>query len=256
MSQLPPPPPGSPTPPPAYGAPPPSNGWDLGATVNWAWAKFQQNLAMIVGALILIVGVVIIEFVGLAIVSSLTTPKSVVCDNTGTTFGCHTTGGTPFIVSMILSLAVGFVILVFAQIVAAGLIRGSLGVTQGRAFEIADVFNFAQLGQVVVTSLIVGAAVFVGSILCYIPGIIAGFLLSYSLYFVIDKDMAPMDAVKASYELTTKNLGSTIIWYLVGGLIAVAGAIACGIGIIATIPITLLGTAYTYKKLTGQEVVA
>lgn len=254
MSQVPPPPPyGSPTPPP-YGAPQPA--WDLGATVSWAWAKFQQNLAMIAGALILIVGVIIIEFVGLAIVGGITTSKSVVCNTDTTTFGCHTEGGTPFVVSIILSMLVVFAVVVFAQIASAGLIRGSLGVTQGRAFEVSDVFNFAQIGPILVTSLLVGVAVFVGSILCYIPGVIAGFLLSYSLYFVIDKDMAPMDAVKASYQLTTKNLGSTVVWYIVGALIAIAGAIACGVGILATIPITLLGTAYTYKKLTGQEVVA
>lgn len=256
MSQYPP-PPGAPTPPPPYGAPPPSNGWDLGTAVSWAWAKFQQNLTMMVGSLILVVGIVIIEIIGnLVLIGGLTTQRRYVCDTTSASFDCHFTGGTPFIVTMLLGLVVGFVILVVAQVIAAGLIRGSLGVTQGRAFEIADVFNFAQLGQVVVTSLIVGAAVFVGSIFCYVPGIALGYLLSYSLYFVIDKDMAPMDAVKASWNLTTKNLGSTIVWYLVGGLIAAAGAIACGIGVIATIPITLLGTAYTYKKLTGQEVVA
>lgn len=255
MSQVPPPPPpyGASVPPP-YGAPQPA--WDLGTTVSWAWAKFQQNLTMIVGSLILVVGIVIVEVAGFAIVGGMTSTRRYVCDTSSASFDCHFTGGTPFIVSMILSLLVGFVILVFAQIIGAGLIRGSLAVTQGRAFEIGDLFNFAQIGPVLITSLIVGAAVFVGSILCYVPGIILGFLLSYSLYFVIDKDMAPMDAVKASFELTTKNLGSTIIWYLVGGLIAVAGVIACGIGVIATIPITLLGTAYTYKKLTGQEVVA
>ena len=256
MSQYPP-PPGSPTPPPPYGAPPPASGWDLGAAVSWAWAKFQQNLAMIVGALVLVVGIVIIEIIGnLVLIGGLTSNKRYVCDTTSTSLDCHFTGGTPFLVTEALSLLVGALILVFAQIVGAGLIRGALGVTQGRAFEISDVFNFAKIGPVVVTALITGAAVFVGTLLCIVPGIIVGFLLSYGLYFVIDKDMAPMDALRASYELTTKNLGSTIVWYIVGGLIAVAGAIACGIGLIATIPISLLGTAYTYKLLTGQEVVA
>jgi len=253
MSSYPPPPTG-PVPPSPYGATP-QPAWDLGTCINWAWAKFQQNLAMIAGAVILVVAAVIIEIAGFAVVGAVTSTREYKCDYTST-IDCHWEGGTPFIVTMILGLLVGLAIAIVLQILAAGMIRGALGVTQGRAFEIGDLFNFAKIGPVLITAVIVGAIVFVGSILCYLPGIVAGYLLSYSLFFVIDKDMAPMDAVKASFELTKNNLGQTLVWYLVGGLIAVAGAIACGIGIVVTIPITLLGTAYTYKKLTGQEVVA
>lgn len=254
MSSYPPPPPAGPTPPSPYGVPQPA-GWDLGTCVGWAWTKFQQNLSMIAGALILVVGVVIIEFAGLAVIAGLTSARKYECDYTAT-LSCHWTGGTPWIVTELLTLVLVAVILVVAQILAAGMIRGSLAVAEGRAFETSDLFDFSKVGPILVTSLLVGAITLVGTILCIIPGIIASFLLSYALYFVIDKDMAPIDAVKASYELTKANLGTSIVWYLIAGLIATAGVIACGVGIVASIPISLLGTAYTYKKLTGQEVAA
>ena len=100
----------------------------------------------------------------------------------------------------------------------------------------------------------VAAATFVGTILCYLPGLVVGFFTSYSLYFVMDKGLAPIEAIKASVNLVKDNLGTTIVWYIVGGLVAGAGAIACGVGLLVTIPIFLLGTAYTYKHLTGQPV--
>ena len=88
-----------------------------------------------------------------------------------------------------------------------------------------------------------------------LPGIVAGFLLSYTMYFVVDRDLEPMAAVKASFELTRNNLGNTLVWYIVGGIVAFAGFIACGVGALVSLPVVLLGTAYTYRTLTGGTVV-
>ena len=82
------------------------------------------------------------------------------------------------------------------------------------------------------------------------------FFTSYSLYFVLDKGLAPVEAIKASVNLVKDNLGSAVIWYIVGGLIAGAGVIACFVGVLVTMPLFLLGSAYTYKRLTGQPVAA
>ncbi len=259
----PPPPPGPPGPPPppagGYGAPPPpaaSGDWDLGATVSYGWAKFQQNLAqIIIAALAMVIGIVVIAVVGFVIIGAVTSAGTIDCgyDSFGN-YECDTEDGTPFIITMILFLLVYFLIFLFGQIIGAGLIRGALGITEGRPFQAAEVFKFDRIGPVIVTSLIVGAATFVGLILCYLPGLVIMFATSYSLYFVIDKNLAPVEAIKASVDLVKNNLGPTLIWYIVGGLIASAGAIVCGIGMLVTLPIMLIGTAFTYKKLTGQPV--
>ena len=262
-NQPPPPPPGG------YGAPPPAGGpgaqppvpgggqWDLGATVSYGWNKFQQNMAqIIIAALAMVIGMIVIAVVGFVLVGLLSSDAEYVCeyDDLGFVEDCDWEGGTPFILSMILFLLVYFVMFLYAQIIGAGIIRGALGITEGRPFQASEVFKFDKIGPVVVTSLIVGAATFVGLLLCYLPGLVIMFATSYSLYFVIDKGMAPMDAIKASVNLVKENLSSTLIWYIVGGLIASAGAIVCGIGMLVTIPIMLIGTAYTYKTLTGQPV--
>ncbi|WP_141015346.1 hypothetical protein [Nocardioides sambongensis] len=216
---------------------PPSSGWDLGAAVSYGWNKLQTNLAQIIlAAIALVAAVAVVAILGTVVIAALTD------------------WNTPFFVRMVLNAALFGVVFVIAQVLGAGIIRGALGITEGRAFEAAEVFRFENVGKVLLTALIIGGASAVGYMLCYLPGIVITFLTSYALYFVIDKQMEPIDAIRASFELIKDNLGDTIIWYIVGGLIAAAGAILCLIGALFTFPLTLIGTAYTYKVLTRQPV--
>lgn len=263
MSSAPPPPPPPAGPPPA--GPPPDQGgatpppsatpeWDLGAAISYGWNKFSANVAQIIlAALVLVVGVVVLAVLGGLVVGALTSTGSCGYNSAGI-WTCES--GTPFLVTTFLNALVGAVIFIYAQIVGAGLIRGALGITEGRAFQVSEVFKTEKIGPIIVTSLIVGAATFVGYLLCFLPGVIVAFLTSYSLFFVIDKDLPPVEAIKASINLVRENLGQTLIWYLVGGLIAGAGAIACGVGMLVTVPLVLIGTAWTYKVLTQQQIAA
>lgn len=249
-----------------YGGPPPGGGYggapvgggapDVGAVVNWSWAKFQANMGqMIIAALAIFVGVLVV--VGIWVVLSATLlESSVECGYDDAGFYECESSGPGFIVTMLLSLLISGLLFLYAQIVGAGLIRGALGVTNGLPFKAADVFKFQNIGPVVITSLLVAAGVIVGSILCYIPGLIFGFLTQYSLYFLTDKNLTPVDSIKASIDLVRNNLGPTIIWYLVSALIITVGAVVCGLGLLVAIPVVLLGTAYMYKSLTGQAVAA
>jgi uncharacterized membrane protein len=269
MSQSPPPPPppggyGAPPPPPGgyggpppppggYGGPPPGGGyggppqpggyggppaqWDIGSALSYGWNKFQANAGqIIIAALALVVGVAVIAVVGFLIQGAIVSYD------------------TSFFLILIINAFIVAAIIVVAQVIGAGIIRGALDITEGRPFTAATVFKFHNIGNVLVTGLIIGGLVLVGTILCYLPGIVVGFATSYAMYFVLDKNMAPVDAIKASVDLVKNNLGNTILWYIVAALVGGAGAIVCGIGALVTYPIALIGTAYTYKLLTRQPV--
>ncbi len=259
---------GGPPPGGGYGGPPqggpPGGGfgnqsdqWDVGSAVSYGWSKFQANTGqMIIAALAIFAGAVVILGAGFFLVFVVLSGDAE-CVRRDPDLGyCleYSTGGAGFFLTMVLMALTYGLFFIYAQVVGAGMIRASLNVTNGQPFRTADVFKFDNLGPVLLTSIIVGVAVMVGMIACYVPGIIIAFLTSYSLYFVVDKNMAPVDAIKASYELVTKNFGSTIIWYLVSGVIITVGAFLCGVGLLVAIPVALVGTAYTYKKLTGQPV--
>lgn len=244
--QVPPPPPPAP---PAGGS-----GWNLGDALSYGWKKFQENVGqIIIASIVLFVVYVVAAAIAFGFQALLTSDAE--CHfNSGGTLVCDE--GSGFIWRMIVAaISFGFVF-VIAQIIGAGIIRGALGITEGRPFQTADIFKTDQLGSVVVASLLVGLLTTVGYALCYLPGIAVAFLTSYTLFFVIDKGLSPVDAIKASFDLTTKHLGDTVVWYIVGGLVAVAGVIACVVGLVVTIPLVIIGTAYTYKKLTDQPVTA
>lgn len=259
----PPPPPadggGAPPPPPpggGFGAPPtgPTDEWSVGNALNYGWTKFQANMAqIIIAGVVLVVGVVILEVIGIVIRNILVSPAECHFNNNGNLV-CNE--GTGFFISLLASAIMGFLFFLIAQIIGAGIIRGSLDITEGRPFVMSTVFKTDKLTPVVITSLITTAIVSVGFLLCYLPGIVAAFFLQFSLFFLIDKDMAPMDAIKASFNLVKDNIGNVVIWYIVGGIVAVIGFAVCLVGAIFTVPIVLIGTAFTYKKLTGQPVTA
>lgn len=255
----PPPPPsfGDPAQPPPPGAPAPagSSGWSIGDALNYGWTKFQANAAQfVIGGLILFVGLVVAGAVVFGIQSVIIQEPECSTDPDTLVFSCD--DGSGWIASLFVSALAGGLFFIVAQIIGAGLIRGTLGVTEGRPFQFSEVLKTDKLGPVIITSLLVGAGTFVGILLCYLPGLVFAFVTQWSLYFVTDKGLAPVEAIKASIDLVRNNLTDTLIWYIVGGLVASIGAIACGVGLLVTIPIFLLGGAYTYKKLTGQQVAA
>lgn len=266
----PPPPPGGGggygAPPPAgppgggYGGPPgggfggPPTGaqpWDVGSAVSYGWAKFQANMGqMIIASLAIFAAFAVFT---LLYIFAIIPASSSGCEIDGSgDLDCS--DGWPFILTFGIVAFLGVLFFVFAQVIGAGLIREALGVTEGRAFTTAGVFKFENIGNVIVTSLLVGAGTFVGYLLCFIPGIIFAFLSMYSLFFVVDKNLSPVDAIKASIDLTKNNVGSAIIWYLVAVVIIFVGELACFVGLLVAIPVVLVGSAFTYKKLSGQPV--
>lgn len=271
----PPQPPGGGAPPPpgggGYGGPPqpPGGGYggapvggsapDVGTVVSWSWAKFQANMGqMIIAALAIFVGALVIIGLGFILTFVVLGGDELECVDRDAFGYCteYETGGAGLFLTMVI-LAVTFgLFFIYAQVVGSGLIRGMLGVTNGLPFKASDVFKFQNLGPVIITSLLIGAGIMVGYILCVIPAIIFGFLSQYSLYFLIDKNLSPVDSIKASIDLVRNNLGPTIIWYLVSAAIILVGELICFVGLLAAIPVVLLGTAYMYKSLTGQAVAA
>lgn len=246
---------GTPPPPPPAGRGGPGNGWSLGDALSYGWTKFTANAGQVLLAILVIVLVyAAASAVAFGIVGLLTSNAS--CDYNNSTGSLSCDDGSGFFWRMIVNgIAFGFLFVV-GQIVTAGIIRGALGITEGRPFKMAEFFSTDQLGSVVVASVLVGIATGIGYMLCYLPGIAIAFVTSYTLFFVLDQKMAPVDAIKASFEFVKDNLGNTIVWYIVGGLVAAAGVIACVVGLVVTVPLVIIGTAFTYKKLSGQAVAA
>ena len=268
--QTPPPPPPPPpaggygAPPPAggYGGPPPgqptppasTGGYSVGNALSYGWAKFQQNFGQIVvGVVVLVVAVAIVQIIGFFVRNAVQCDPNVHFDSQGRLVS-NDCGSSLFAASMFVSLLFSAFSFIVSMIISAGLVRAALDITEGRQLDPKALLRTDRLVPVIVASLIIGVATFIGFVLCILPGIAVIFLTQYTLYYIMDQDLAPIDAIKASVRFTTQNLGNVLVWYIVGGIVALVGFVVCFVGAIVTVPIALIGTAYTYKVLNGQPV--
>ena len=100
-----------------------------------------------------------------------------------------------------------------------------------------------------VGSLLYGLIVLGGLILLIVPGIIWAIKYSMFGYLIIDKDMKPVESLKKSGEITMGYKWQLFLLGLLFAGITLLGALACGIGLFAAIPTTLVAHAYVYRRL-------
>jgi hypothetical protein len=87
----------------------------------------------------------------------------------------------------------------------------SVGASFKRAFQ--------RLLPLIGTGILVGLAIFGGSLLCLVPGILAALWFSLATQVVILEDMAGIDAMKRSKALMAGNIGTIFVLGLLVGLI-------------------------------------
>lgn len=235
----------APPPPPPGGFATGPEGYSIGNAFRYGWEKFQANL----GPLVLIALLVLVGLVLINLVAAPFRPTAELDPETG-----RIEGGGMFGAGMIVTwLFVGLTIVV-QLVVQSGIIKGALGLTRGQPLTFGTAFPGINWGNVVITSLITGVATAIGAILCILPGIVVWFLTSYALYFVIDRNMGAVDAIKASVHLTTHNLGSLVLFFLAALVVQIIGACLCGVGLLVAMPVAVIAQAYTFRTLTGDPV--
>jgi uncharacterized membrane protein len=141
-------------------------------------------------------------------------------------------------------------------LIQAAVVRGALDITKGERIDLQTFLSTENLGQIVLASIILAVGIAIGLVLCVIPGLILAFFSQFTYQFIIDKGMPAFEAIKASFGLVNKNLGTVIVLFLASLLAFFVGAILCGVGLLVTIPVTIIATAYAYRMMTGQTVAA
>jgi uncharacterized membrane protein len=108
--------------------------------------------------------------------------------------------------------------------------------------------HFLSLLVVVVITLLAAA---LGGLLLIVPGVILYLGLVFAQFYVVDQNMGPIDALKASWEVTKGQRGQLFVFSLAAGLLAIAGYVAWCIGAFATIPLAMVAVATVYTRLSG-----
>lgn len=249
----PPPPPGGPGgygggPGGGYGRGPES--YSVGNAFTYAFEKFKANWGpLVLITLLLLVASIVVNLLSQLIFGGV--GGATVDPETG-----QIEGGGLFGVAMILSLLSSALVFAVQLVIQSGIIKGALSLSRNEPLSIGSAFNGINWGQVVLASVITGAMIFVGLILFIIPGIVIAFLTSYTLYFVIDRNMSAIDAIKASFTMVKDNVGQLLLFFLATLAAVIVGACLLGIGLLAAIPIVVLAQVYTFRTLNGDPVQA
>lgn len=201
---------------------------DVGAALSYGWNKFVANLSTMVLIVIIFFGVqlvfnVLIQFVR---------PNGLVT-------GLLVTG-----ILLALAIFIGFMI-------EAGLVRAALAITDGKPPEASMMFSTERLAPFAVGAIIVSLLAFVGVLACCIGYIVVRLFLLFWGFFVLDprRNNEPLDAIKNSFNLVSKNAGDVLVFAIVVTLINI---ITCGLAI----GFTNISIGYAYRQLNGDPVAA
>lgn len=225
MTQPPPPPPGA-TPPPPPPPPPEGVTLDVGAAFTYGWNAWVQNIGPMIGLAAIIVGVnIVIGLIG---------------------------SGVDSLVGTVLLQAISMVV---GIVLAMGLIRAALAVTEGRTPSVSMFLETDGFWSYLVASLLVGIGILTGLILLIVPGIILAVMWQFFGYVIVDRPgTRAVESMGRSADITRGNRWPLFGLVLLLLLINILGAVLCGVGLIATYGVTALTIAYAYKVLSGEPV--
>lgn len=194
-----------------------------GEAVRFGWDTMKDNLGFFIGLLI-VVG--LISFVP-GIIGRLVSEKA-----------------------SVLSIIIGIASGVLDLVITMGLIRIAIRFCDNDKGELADLFScfplfFKYLFGLILYGLIVAG----GTILLIIPGIIWGIKFRFFSYFIVDKGVGPIEALKRSSAITKGAKWDLFVFGLLLSVIHVLGALCLLIGLFATVPTIMVADAFVYRKL-------
>lgn len=155
---------------------------------------------------------------------------------------------------MIIGQLIQFVV---SQFLMGGLYRMAINQVRKGTIDFGDLFSAADvlptlLGAAILTAI----ATTVGFLFCIIPGLLIASLLIFTTPLIVDKKMGAIDAMRTSIDVLKPQMWMALAFALVVGLIAIAGAMLCGIGMLITVPLAFLSLAILYRDFFPETVAA
>ncbi|WP_308115328.1 MULTISPECIES: hypothetical protein [unclassified Rhodococcus (in: high G+C Gram-positive bacteria)] len=198
----------------------------VGDAVSFGWNRFKDNAGV---------------WIGIAVIAAvIQIVINLIFGGTDTSGDLSAGFGALAIIGTVISTVVGYLI-------QASLIRGALHEVDGNKPAIGSFFQFGNVAAIILASFLVGILVLVGFVLLIIPGIILTFLTWWTLQFVIDRNQDAITAIKSSVKAISSNAGQLILLALALVGINILGVIPCGLGLLVTIPITMIASTYAYR---------
>jgi uncharacterized membrane protein len=199
----------------------------IGEAVRFGWSTMKSNLGFFIGLLIVWLFFLIVPY------SFIVLPA--------------------FAVSIPLGIILFIADIVLTMVISMGLVKIALRFCDKEKGRFSDLFSQYRLFfKYLFAWILYVLIVFAGTLLLIVPGIIWGIKFWFFDYFVVDKGLGPIGALKRSSAITRGVKWDLFGFFFVLGAINLLGALFLLIGLFATIPATLVAAAFVYRKLLAQ----
>lgn len=150
------------------------------------------------------------------------------------------------------SFLVSIVMWIINSIISMGVIFILLKFVDNKKPKIKEIYYTKNLFNFILASIIRTLIIIVGFILFIIPGIIFSIKLQYSEYLIVDKGKDAVDSLKGSWEMTKGVKWNLFLFGILLALINILGFLALLVGLLVTVPLSMVANAYVYRKLLSQ----
>ncbi|MBI4826627.1 MAG: hypothetical protein HY807_09455 [Nitrospirae bacterium] len=138
-------------------------------------------------------------------------------------------------------------------VVKLGFIRISLNFCDGVKSEFDELLSsFGLLTNYIWATILYVLIIVGGLVLFIVPGCIWAVKFNLFSYFMVEKGLGPIEALKASALATEGAKWDLATFGVLMLLINIAGFLCFVVGLFATIPTTMIAYAYVYKKLAAR----
>jgi uncharacterized membrane protein len=128
-----------------------------------------------------------------------------------------------------------------------GLVRMATKQVQGHEARIEDLFSITDVWfDLLLSSLLYGAATFIGTMFCVIPGLIVSGLFMLAIPLVVEARLPATGALIQSWNALKAQWLMATVLHIVLMLVAISGSLLCGIGVLMTGPLYSLSLAILY----------
>jgi hypothetical protein len=234
--------------------------WDW---IGEAWKLYTSNPGAWIG-MVLITGIIGILLVALPIVFILI-PAGIFAAN-GETGGIFAAAGLTLLLIPVLLIAW----LLLGTYLYSGMYRAAIRQAQGQLIAVGDLFSGGDcfprfLGLVVlgiianivvrlvfaVPGMIIDGLAPLGGLAASVISIIIYGFIFFAIPLIIDRNMGVFAAISASIEATKSHWWMFAIFVFALGLLSLAGAVGCGVGLLVTAPFLFTTTAIAYRDTFG-----
>ncbi len=159
----------------------------------------------------------------------------------------------PELLAGLLIFVLNIIGMVISIIIGIGFIKIALSFCDGRKPRFSTLFDYEgcfwrYVGAQILLMLIVWG----GLLLFIVPGIIWSIKYGLCQYFVIDKGLGPVQAIKASGRTTMGVKWKLFVFSLLCALIILLGLLCLGVGVFAAYPTVMVANALVYRHLVAQ----